>query len=57
MLGLERDRYDMGIIAHYHVDFENMDDDEYCYLQQLMVLALLVDSVWIKYFVDKASVH
>ncbi len=56
MLGLERDRYDMGIIAHDHVDFENMDDDEYCYLQQLMVLAVLVDSVWIKYFVDKASV-
>jgi hypothetical protein len=25
-------------------------------LQQLMVSALLVDSVWIKYFVEKASV-
>jgi hypothetical protein len=36
------------------LDFEDIDDDGYCYCQQLMVVALLVDPVWINYPADKA---
>ena len=36
------------------VDFENIDDDGYYYCQQLMVVALLVDLVWINYPADKS---